>query len=191
MSRFTLKALRMGRIRIVSKYDPAIDWEAMNAAGVYFSDPPEGGEVYDGRKHTQKVASLEGMTPIVFYCLSPTTKQRLTAFELAGIDVDSQTSAVVYVGPAGGSAKYSAGNGTLLGLTSAQRSLGLFCILDVDGVEVQRIKNKFGLLELAPATLAELAPLGNDGEPCVDFLDPIFEEIGGYLMDADESNAGN
>lgn len=193
MSRFTLKALRNARIKMISKYDPVIHWEAMEAQGVYFEDPPEGGEEYNAKKHTDLVVCRDGETPIVFFVHSPTTKERIVAFDMAGLEVDSE-SGVRYLGPSGGAAQYHPGNGALVGMTSASKCLALLCIDTVEGLDLGTMAketNSYGLKQQPEAFVQALAPVDEDGHPHEEFADIILQEIGGYLLGDEDGDTGN
>lgn len=183
MSRFTLQSLRNTRIRLVSKFDPAIDWEAMSAQGIDFDD-------YDARKHSDKVVVLPDMKALAFWCHSPTVRERITAFQQAGIEVDSE-SGVQYIGAGATSALYAPGNGALVGLTLACKCLAYLVIDSIDSVTVTPFKqvNKYGLKQVTQAALESIAPVVNH-EVSIDDLDPLLIEIGGCFLNED-SETGN
>lgn len=187
MSRFTLKSLRNTRIKLVSKYDPAIDWEAMQRLGIYFEvEPGADGVAYDAKKHSEQVVTLEGTQALAFYCHSPTVRERITAFEQAGIEVDSE-SGVRYIGASGSSGSYAPGNGALVGMTSAYKRLAYLVIDSIAGVDVDpfKVRNAYGLLEVSPTVFEQLAPMV-DGEVYLDALEPILIEIGTVFLTEDE-----
>ena len=192
MSRFTLASLRQSPIKLISKYDPAIDWSHLNAEGIFFEVPKKPGkkkpQIYDAKKHTDLVVTLPGTKALVFYCHSPSVKERVTAFEMGGIEVDSN-SGIKYIGPSGKSAGYAPGNGALVGLTSAYKSLAFLVIDEIGNVEVKqfRERNKYGLSQLSKEAIQAIAPQEGD-QYFFDALDPIFVEIGSIFLNEDEDS---
>jgi hypothetical protein len=193
MSRFTVKALRNARIPLISKFDPSINWEAMEAQGVYFEDPPEGGELYNAKKHTDLVVCRDGETPIKFYVHSPTTKEQIVAFDMAGMEVDSESGAR-YLGSSGGATQYLPGNGALVGMTSACKCLALLCIDTVEGLHLSlpaKEVNAYGLKQQSDAFIQAISPVDEEGKAYEEFADVILEEIGAVFLSGDDDEAGN
>ena len=200
--RFTVSALRSSRIMLISKYDPCIDWQAMEQKGIYFDEAamPETPAafdvpvVYDALLHSASVEVLEGESPIKFYVHSPTSREKITAYEMAGIELGTE-SGVSYVGTGGG-ASYSPGNGALIGMTSYLIRLAHLCIDRIVGADFPygfelKFENSYGLKELRAQAIEILAPLDEyTGEPLVEALTPLFLEIG-RACNGDEGEVGN
>ena len=214
-SRFTIKALKKERVCLISKYDPAIDWDAMNSKGIFFDEDsaalaqqefkkrgdengsavPGKFDEYDIGVHSLQVVCLADQQPIKFFCHFPTMKEKLTSYDMSGIEVD-QESGAKYVGARGGAADYRPGNGVAVGMTSAFGLLAQLCIDDVRDVEcnpgsLMKETNGYGLQQLSKDVIAAISPLDDDGHPVVDALDVVFTEIGSFLHDGPPSgNSG-